>query len=103
MSDLVESLRFLGDRRREELIPVGNAEEFVNSDWVIEWQAADEIERLQARIAKLESALTRYATHDAGCVCEDLMDSGDIFYRHDWPCSCGYREAIAAAEVIENE
>ena len=57
----------------------------------------------EERIDKLQAVVTRYAEHDAGCTCEDLMDSGDIFYRGDWTCSCGYREALAALKEADDE
>ncbi len=34
----------------------------------------------------------KYAEHLLGCTCSDHMDCGRIFYRSDWPCSCGLRE-----------
>ena len=61
-------------------------------------QAWRKLIQQQKEIERLRAVVTRYAGHDAGCTCEDLMDSGVIFYRHDWPCSCGYLEALAALE-----
>ena len=30
--------------------------------------------------------------HDLDCACMDRMDCGRLFARHDWLCSCGYRD-----------
>lgn len=48
----------------------------------------DEIERLRA-------ALQLHGTHTTECAKWDKMDSGQLFMRHDWPCSCGLEEALA--------
>ena len=52
----------------------------------VRYEAADEIEHL--------TKLLRLADHAPGCSCLDKMDSGSPFPRHDWPCSCGLREAL---------
>jgi len=71
-------------------------------------QAADEIEILieykkvsdseaalaEAEIKHLEDALRLYGEHNPECGCWDKMDSGQLFARHDWQCTCGFREAL---------
>lgn len=47
-----------------------------------------EIERLTAECGLWQ----KYAEHLLGCTCSDHMDCGRVFYRSDWPCSCGLRE-----------
>jgi hypothetical protein len=57
-------------------------------------QAADENERLVKRIAELERVLQIHGVHVTECAKWDKMDSGQLFLRHDWPCSCGLEAAL---------
>ena len=87
--------------------------------WVMVDETADEIERLtaelhaskegikayykhrcklEARIKVLEDVLILRGEHGEACTSRDLSDRGISFVRHDWPCDCGLREAIAAAD-----
>jgi len=75
---------------------------------VLHHEAADEIEILieykkvsdseaalaEAEIKHLEDALRLYGEHNPECGCWDKMDSGQLFARHDWQCTCGFREAL---------
>ena len=53
--------------------------------------AEREMARLQER---LEGVLRLYGEHTPECGCWDKMDSGQLFARHDWQCTCGFREAL---------
>jgi hypothetical protein len=75
-------------------------------EWIAEKDA--EIERLNGLVAlqkkdmkvamdenaKLRAALILHGVHEAGCAKWDKMDCGQLFVRHDWPCSCGLEAAL---------
>jgi hypothetical protein len=56
------------------------------------------VERLEARVAELEGALIRYGEHEPECGKWDKMDSGQLFARHDWPCTCGLEQALGGRD-----
>lgn len=74
MNDLVKRLRDYGGQSYDECTDT--------------WLAADEIERLRAREARLREALERYGVHDDSC---DALKFGE--------CNCGY--VADAADEIE--
>jgi len=46
------------------------------------------------RLLRLEAALWEYGEHNPKCGKWDKMDSGQLFARHDWKCTCGFDEAL---------
>ena len=53
-----------------------------------------QLSKARATIERLEGALRLYGEHTPECGCWDKMDSGQLFARHDWQCTCGFREAL---------
>ena len=60
----------------------------------VQTYSKEEIDQLVAKIEQWQ----KYADHLPDCSCLDKMDSGRLFPRHDWQCSCGLRKLLPAKE-----
>lgn len=49
------------------------------------------IEAHREEIARLRAALEKYGDHRPGC----------LHYSHQWPCTCGFSEALAAGREVD--
>ena len=52
---------------------------------------------------RLEGALRKYGEHTPDCGKWDKMDSGQLFARHDWKCTCGFEEALSPTQEVDDE
>jgi hypothetical protein len=74
---------------------IAELEKSIELSGTISNYAQETIESAQRkRIAELERVLQIHGVHVTECAKWDKMDSGQLFLRHDWPCSCGLEAAL---------